>query len=156
MLIVQHVGSTSVFAVSALYFCENRLDHFGLSNVQQQQMNECFLLHTRTPVEMKKDLDSVFRRIRTLKGKIAKQYPEAFSSVCFLPLHDFIHPSIHPSIIYTPSEQSTESCDTSPDVSLTVSRCSENLSQELPDTPTSDILETAVLRDEGPGSMPAE
>uniref|UniRef100_A0A3Q0RCQ4 KxDL motif-containing protein 1 n=1 Tax=Amphilophus citrinellus TaxID=61819 RepID=A0A3Q0RCQ4_AMPCI len=52
----------------------------GLSNVRLQQMNERFLLHTRTLVEMKKDLDSIFRRIRTLKGKIAKQYPEAFSS----------------------------------------------------------------------------
>ncbi|KAJ0069714.1 hypothetical protein NL108_012340, partial [Boleophthalmus pectinirostris] len=51
----------------------------GLSNVRLQQMNERFLLHTRTLVDMKKDLDSVFRRIRTLKGKIAKQYPEAFS-----------------------------------------------------------------------------
>lgn len=55
------------------------------------------------------------------------------------------------------SEQSTDSCDTSPDViSPTVSRCSEDLSQEPPDTPTSDVLETAVLRDEGPDSVPAE
>lgn len=55
------------------------------------------------------------------------------------------------------SEQSTESCDTSPDViSPTVSRCSEDLSQEPPDTPTSDVLETAVLRHEGPDSVPAE
>lgn len=55
------------------------------------------------------------------------------------------------------SEQSTESCDTSPDViSPTVSRCSEDLSQEPPDTPTSDVLETAVLQDEGPDSVPAE
>lgn len=36
----------------------------GLSNVRLQQMNERFLQHTRTLVEMKKDLDSVFRRIR--------------------------------------------------------------------------------------------
>lgn len=55
------------------------------------------------------------------------------------------------------SEQSTESCDTSPDViSPTVSRCSEDLSQEPPDTPTSDVLDIGVLRDEGPDSVPAE
>lgn len=53
----------------------NRLDRFEktnemlinfnvLSNVRLQQMNDHFLLHTRTLVEMKKDLDSVFRRIR--------------------------------------------------------------------------------------------
>lgn len=38
----------------------------GLSNVRLQQMNENFLLHTRTLLEMKKDLDSIFRRIRSL------------------------------------------------------------------------------------------
>lgn len=60
-----------------LNYCANRLDRFektnemlinfnGLSNVRLQQMNERFLLHTRTLVEMKKDLDSVFRRIRSV------------------------------------------------------------------------------------------
>lgn len=62
-------------SVSLVNCCENRLDRFektnemlinfnGLSNVRLQQMNERFLLHTRTLVEMKKDLDSIFRRIR--------------------------------------------------------------------------------------------
>ena len=61
--------------VALLNPCGNRLDRFektnemlinfnGLSNVRLQQMNERFLLHTRTLVEMKKDLDSIFRRIR--------------------------------------------------------------------------------------------
>lgn len=118
-------------------FCENRLDRFektnemlinfnGLSNVRLQQMNERFLLHTRTLVDMKKDLDSIFRRIRsvtihliqtptcttliidlscifrTLKGKIAKQYPEAFSSELELLFHSlFYKPSqISWSIVY--------------------------------------------------------
>uniref|UniRef100_A0A3P9CUJ3 KxDL motif-containing protein 1 n=1 Tax=Maylandia zebra TaxID=106582 RepID=A0A3P9CUJ3_9CICH len=144
----------------------------GLSNVRLQQMNERFLLHTRTLVEMKKDLDSIFRRIRlvsttptmTLKGKIAKQYPEAFSNIHESPISeedddefDPVPPSIATTTTTATSEQSTESCDTSPDViSPTVSRCSEELSQEPPDTPTSDFLETAVLQDEGPDSVPAE
>lgn len=57
------------------FSAQNRLDRFektnemlinfnGLSNVRLQQMNEHFLLHTRTLLEMKKDLDSIFRRIR--------------------------------------------------------------------------------------------
>uniref|UniRef100_A0A4W5L2G9 KxDL motif-containing protein 1 n=2 Tax=Hucho hucho TaxID=62062 RepID=A0A4W5L2G9_9TELE len=138
----------------------------GLSNVRLQQMNEHFLLHTRTLVEMKKDLDSIFRRIRTLKGKIAKQYPEAFSNVHESPIleddeFDPIPPSVATMITATMSGQSTESCDTSPDViSPNVSRCSEDLSQEQADTPTSDqglpSPETDMLRDEGPDSVPAE
>ncbi|XP_060086541.1 kxDL motif-containing protein 1-like [Heteronotia binoei] len=59
---------------------EMLLNFNNLSCMRMQQMNERFLHHTRTLVEMKKDLDSIFRRIRTLKGKLAKQYPEAFSS----------------------------------------------------------------------------
>ena len=62
-------------------------------------------------------------------------------------------PPSFPRVVRTAtSEQSTESCDTSPDViSPTVSRCSEDLSQE-----PSDILISDVLRDEGPDSVPAE
>ncbi|KAG7217383.1 hypothetical protein INR49_021550 [Caranx melampygus] len=131
----------------------------GLSNVRLQQMNEHFLLHTRTLVEMKKDLDSIFRRIRTLKGKIAKQYPDAFSNIQSPILEDDddefgpVPRSVATTIVAATSEQSTESCDTSPDViSPTVSRCSEDLSQEPSDTPTSDVLDTSMLRDEGPDS----
>ncbi|XP_036884591.1 kxDL motif-containing protein 1 isoform X2 [Sturnira hondurensis] len=51
----------------------------NLSSARLQQMSERFLHHTRTLVEMKRDLDSIFRRIRTLKGKLARQHPEAFS-----------------------------------------------------------------------------
>ncbi|KAM8765463.1 kxDL motif-containing protein 1 isoform 1-T2 [Rhynchonycteris naso] len=51
----------------------------NLSSVRLQQMSERFVHHTRTLVEMKRDLDSIFRRIRTLKGKLARQHPEAFS-----------------------------------------------------------------------------
>nr|XP_015820231.2 kxDL motif-containing protein 1 [Nothobranchius furzeri] len=138
----------------------------GLSNVRLQQMNERFLHHTRTLVEMKKDLDSIFRRIRTLKGKISKQYPDAFSNVHESPIlddddndeeFDPVPPSFATTITAATSEQSTDSCDTSPDVvSPAVSRCSEDLSQEPTDTPTSDVLETGVLQDEGPDSVHEE
>ncbi|KAL0967983.1 hypothetical protein UPYG_G00260630 [Umbra pygmaea] len=140
----------------------------GLSNVRLQQMNEHFLLHTRTLVEMKKDLDSIFRRIRTLKSKIAKQYPDAFSNIHESPVleddndeFESVPPSVATTVATVTSEQSTESCDTSPDVlSPTVSRCSEEFSQEQADTPTSDPALPSpgigVLRDEGPDSVPAE
>ena len=40
------------------------LNFNNLSSARLQQMNERFLHHTRTLVEMKRDLDSIFRRIR--------------------------------------------------------------------------------------------
>lgn len=49
------------------------------------------------------------------------------------------------------STAANSSCDTSPDVvSPAVSRCSDESSQERPDTPTPDGLQGAVLQDEGP------
>lgn len=36
--------------------------------------------HIQLLIEMKKDLDSVFRRIRFLKMKLSQQYPSAFSA----------------------------------------------------------------------------
>ncbi|XP_061533121.1 kxDL motif-containing protein 1 isoform X2 [Phycodurus eques] len=134
----------------------------GLSNVRLQQMNERFLLHTRTLIEMKKDLDSVFRRIRTLKGKIGKQYPEAFSNIHESPIpeDDDLDPAPlggATTITTVTSGQSSDCCDSSPDVvSPAASRSSEELSQELPDTPASDAHRTAGLQDEGPDSVLAE
>nr|XP_048283253.1 kxDL motif-containing protein 1 isoform X3 [Myodes glareolus] len=61
---------------------EMLLNFNNLSSVRLQQMSERFLHHTRTLVDMKRDLDSIFRRIRTLKGKLARQHPEAFSQLC--------------------------------------------------------------------------
>ncbi|XP_069783897.1 kxDL motif-containing protein 1 isoform X2 [Narcine bancroftii] len=60
---------------------EMLLNFNNLSNVRLNQMTERYLHHTRALVEMKKDLDSIFRRIRTLKDKLSKQHPEAFSCI---------------------------------------------------------------------------
>lgn len=43
---------------------EMLLNFNNLSSLRMQQMSERFAHHTRTLVEMKKDLDSIFRRIR--------------------------------------------------------------------------------------------
>lgn len=47
---------------------EMLLNFNNLSSVRMQQMNERFLHHTKMLVEMKKDLDSIFRRIRWAAG----------------------------------------------------------------------------------------
>ncbi|XP_051893759.1 kxDL motif-containing protein 1 isoform X3 [Pristis pectinata] len=60
---------------------EMLLNFNNLSSVRLNQMTERYLHHTRALVEMKKDLDSIFRRIRTLKDKLSKQHPEAFSKL---------------------------------------------------------------------------
>lgn len=41
---------------------------------------EQFRAHTRVLLEMKKDLDSVFRRIRLLRNKLSRQYPKLFAA----------------------------------------------------------------------------
>ncbi|KAM9330104.1 kxDL motif-containing protein 1 [Gastrophryne carolinensis] len=122
---------------------EMLLNFNGLSNTRLQQMTDRFIHHTRTLVEMKKDLDIIFRRIRMLKGKLAKQYPEHFNSV-----HE--SPSIEDDDEFDPipkstattiatSEQSTESCDTSPSIiSPTISQDYEDLSQAPSDTPSTN------------------
>ncbi|KAM6218720.1 kxDL motif-containing protein 1 isoform 2-T2 [Rhynchocyon petersi] len=119
---------------------EMLLNFNNLSSARLQQMNERFLHHTRTLVEMKRDLDSIFRRIRTLKGKLARQHPEAFSHIPEASLlEDEDEDPIPPSTTTTiaTSEQSTGSCDTSPDlISLPLSPGFEDLSQARPGSPT--------------------
>ncbi|XP_028641931.1 kxDL motif-containing protein 1 isoform X1 [Grammomys surdaster] len=140
---------------------EMLLNFNNLSSVRLQQMSERFVHHTRTLVDMKRDLDSIFRRIRwplplellwgptarcslslsykTLKGKLARQHPEAFSHIpegSFLEDED--EDPIPPSITTTiaTSEQSTGSCDTSPDtVSPSLSPGFEDLSHIRPGSP---------------------
>ncbi|XP_027441514.1 kxDL motif-containing protein 1 isoform X1 [Halichoerus grypus] len=111
---------------------EMLLNFNNLSSARLQQMSERFLHHTRTLVEMKRDLDSIFRRIRTLKGKLARQHPEAFSHIPEASLlEDEDEDPIPPSTTTTiaTSEQSTGSCDTSPDtVSPSLSPGFEDLS----------------------------
>uniref|UniRef100_A0A5F5PMD8 KxDL motif-containing protein 1 n=2 Tax=Equus TaxID=9789 RepID=A0A5F5PMD8_HORSE len=136
---------------------EMLLNFNNLSSARLQQMTERFLHHTRTLVEMKRDLDSIFRRIRlhralhpgrsefwdkilmTLKGKLARQHPEAFSHIPEASLlededEDHIPPSTTTTI--ATSEQSTGSCDTSPDtVSPSLSPGFEDLSHVRPGSP---------------------
>uniref|UniRef100_A0A2K6ERY1 KxDL motif-containing protein 1 n=1 Tax=Propithecus coquereli TaxID=379532 RepID=A0A2K6ERY1_PROCO len=137
---------------------EMLLNFNNLSSARLQQMSERFLHHTRTLVEMKRDLDSIFRRIRlrralkcprrsqpwkkilkTLKGKLARQHPEAFSHIPEASLlEDEDEDPIPPSTTTTiaTSEQSTGSCDTSPDtVSPSLSPGFEDLSHVRPSSP---------------------
>uniref|UniRef100_A0A8C5KS46 KxDL motif-containing protein 1 n=2 Tax=Jaculus jaculus TaxID=51337 RepID=A0A8C5KS46_JACJA len=134
---------------------EMLLNFNNLSSARLQQMSERFLHHTRTLLDMKRDLDSIFRRIRTLKGKLARQHPEAFSHIPEASfLEDEDEDPIPPSITTTiaTSEQSTGSCDTSPDtVSPSLSPGFEDLSHMQPCSPTVNghsQTEDEVLRGE--------
>ncbi|XP_069676737.1 kxDL motif-containing protein CG10681 [Periplaneta americana] len=40
-----------------------------------------FKKHTQLLLEMKKDLDNIFKRIRIIKAKLASHYPQAYSAV---------------------------------------------------------------------------
>ncbi|XP_069138562.1 kxDL motif-containing protein 1-like [Argopecten irradians] len=51
-----------------------------LSSTRFDATSQAFRAHTLLLYEMKKDLDAVFRRIRILKQRLGKLYPEAFSA----------------------------------------------------------------------------
>lgn len=53
----------------------------SLNNISEMNFHAMcveFRQHTQTLLVMKKQLDSCFRRIRSLKSKLALQYPEAY------------------------------------------------------------------------------
>lgn len=52
-----------------------------LSAARFLNLNHQLKGHTKMLIEMKKDLDSIFRRIRTLKTKLTKQYGPAFEAI---------------------------------------------------------------------------
>jgi len=52
-----------------------------LSACRLERATSDFKKHTATVLDMKKDLDSIFKRIRNIKAKLAKQMPEAYSKV---------------------------------------------------------------------------
>ncbi|XP_013400477.1 kxDL motif-containing protein 1-like [Lingula anatina] len=52
----------------------------ALSSQRYEAMFQEFKKNTALLYDMKKDLDTVFRKIRTLKAKLSKQYPDAFAA----------------------------------------------------------------------------
>ncbi len=57
----------------------------SLNNISErnfQAMLAEFKHNTQTLLAMKKQLDSCFRRIRSLKAKLSTQYPEAYKGRC--------------------------------------------------------------------------
>ncbi|UYV64483.1 KXD1 [Cordylochernes scorpioides] len=53
----------------------------ALSAIRLEAATREFRRHVQLLTDMKKDLDSVFRRIRIVKTKLSQQYPAAFSAV---------------------------------------------------------------------------
>merc|ERR1711874_685204 len=54
-----------------------------LSTARLERAQNDFKKHTATVVEMKKDLDFIFKKIRTLRQRLATQMPEAYTSVAY-------------------------------------------------------------------------
>lgn len=53
----------------------------NLSGARLERASRDFKGHTQHVTQLKKDLDSVFKRIRALKVKVASQHPEAYAHV---------------------------------------------------------------------------
>eukprot|EP00092_Neocalanus_flemingeri_P037304 GFUD01040626.1.p1 GENE.GFUD01040626.1~~GFUD01040626.1.p1 ORF type:complete len:170 (+),score=65.93 GFUD01040626.1:125-634(+) len=53
----------------------------SLSAVRLEKANNDFKKHTQNVLEMKKDLEHIFKRLRIIKQKLSKQMPEAYSAV---------------------------------------------------------------------------
>ncbi|XP_059494461.1 kxDL motif-containing protein 1 [Stegostoma tigrinum] len=118
---------------------EMLLNFNNLSSVRLNQMTERYQHHTKALVDMKKDLDNIFRRIRILKDKLAKQHPEAFSSTynSLVTDDDEDFDSIPKGSLPLSStlELSSDSSNTSPTLLSTgASGDSEDASQGLTDT----------------------
>ena len=76
--------------IEIIHFTQRHiLDQLERSNAKLAQVNKFSIhrfiklgpqikRHTRTLVDTKKELDSIFRRIRILQGKIQSQYPDHF------------------------------------------------------------------------------
>ena len=52
------------------------------------QANSDFRKHTQNVVEMKKDLEHIFKRLKIIKQKLNKQMPEAYGSVIGVKTHE--------------------------------------------------------------------
>ena len=53
----------------------------SLSATRLEKAQTDFKKHTQMVVDMKKDLDNIFKRIRTIKSKIAVQRPQAYAAI---------------------------------------------------------------------------
>ena len=63
----------------------------SLNDFSEDTFQDCaaeFRQHTKTLVDMKKQLDSIFRRIRHLKAKVSTLYPEAYATALEKYAHD--------------------------------------------------------------------
>merc|ERR1712038_612739 len=53
----------------------------SLSAVRLEKANNDFKKHTQNILEMKRDLDSIFKRLKVIKQKMSKTMPEAYNAV---------------------------------------------------------------------------
>jgi len=53
----------------------------NLSRTRMERATRDFKAHSQHLVQLKRDLDAVFKRIRALRAKVAAQHPEAYAAV---------------------------------------------------------------------------
>ena len=53
----------------------------SLSAVRLDRANKDFRKHTQNMLEMKRDLETIFKRLKTIKQKMCRQMPEAYEAV---------------------------------------------------------------------------
>ena len=52
-----------------------------LSGIRFERVSRDLKIHVQSLQDLKKDLDSVFKRIRALKAKLSQELPEAFDGL---------------------------------------------------------------------------
>ena len=72
----------------------------SLSATRLERALRDFRQHTQHINGLKKELDQVFKRIRTIKSKVAQQYPDAYRGK--LSSNNWIFLSLHKLVIYIP------------------------------------------------------
>ena len=58
------------------------------------QANNDFKKHTQNVIEMKRDLESIFKRLKNIKQKLNKQMPEAYTAVIGIHMCMYINKNI--------------------------------------------------------------
>ncbi|XP_031571167.1 uncharacterized protein LOC116305413 [Actinia tenebrosa] len=77
---IEKIGQLQLETLTRFQEMNTKFNNFNRYSFERyEQLNIHFQSHTRMIVDMKKDLDIIFRRIRNLKTKLARQYDNAFA-----------------------------------------------------------------------------
>ncbi|XP_070547242.1 kxDL motif-containing protein 1-like [Ptychodera flava] len=78
---VREIVSTQKHMLNRFEKTNEMLSSFNkLSSNHYDEKVEQFKNHTRTLLDMKRELDTIFKRIKVLKTQVARQYPDAYEA----------------------------------------------------------------------------